>query len=473
MSSTKDHPLFIPELSLHISRFVTLKDATACAQVCKAWNDAFTSAIWHTIDFKVQSKFLGVDAALVKKHGHHIRIVKGIESTPQLLALHHSSICRLRGLAITIPPHPQFRAYCGDILRQNATSILNLEMRGKIIVSDPPLCFPFDAISPSTGSQATSRLSVLKIRDLPITRDGFSSLLRMCPSLTRLNIRRIAIYSASCFAEPYQHTGITELVAPLKQIFRSDPNSGDTPSILVHFPGLVALHTWCSESSPPMSFGEMKDQFAQHCPLIKAVGIDTPATITAPLLTKTFQTMTRIIVDEMSPEIITAILTHQETLADVITFHASDDFYEQEGIPPLASKPLASGRELQLIPQTCSRLTTLELPTLQQDMDDIESTAWSCTQLEELYIRIRGLDTKDMVDRAIHLWVDYREEKRKNRKENPENCSDLNSSGTQGDIVADTLHNSDSVEERVARHLVRFEKLKKVWLGHTIKCVQV
>jgi hypothetical protein len=222
-----------------------------------------------------------------------------------------------------------------------------------------------------------------------------------------------------------------------------------------------------------MSFGEMKDQFAQHCPLIKAVGIDTPATITAPLLTKTFQTMTRIIVDEMSPEIITAILTHQETLADVITFHASDDFYEQEGIPPLASKPLASGRELQLIPQTCSRLTTLELPTLQQDMDDIESTAWSCTQLEELYIRIRGLDTKDMVDRAIHLWVDYREEKRKNRKENPENCSDLNSSGTQGDIVADTLHNSDSVEERVARHLVRFEKLKKVWLGHTIKCVQV
>ncbi|KAG0214697.1 hypothetical protein BGX31_001045, partial [Mortierella sp. GBA43] len=129
MSSHNQHTLLIPEIILRISLRVTVKDAVACTRVCKAWSDAFLPVVWKAVDFKVQEKFVNLDPVTIKKYGHHIRTVKGIDQDQHLQALHHSSVSRLQKLSIVMSTAIHSQAFCCELLRRNATSITQLDMK--------------------------------------------------------------------------------------------------------------------------------------------------------------------------------------------------------------------------------------------------------------------------------------------------------------------------------------------------------
>jgi len=59
------------------------------------------------------------------------------------------------------------------------------------------------------------------------------------------------------------------------------------------------------------------------------------------------------------------------------------------------------------------------------------------------------------------------------KKKDSRSCPDAFPSSTTGDVPMETLCAGNSIEERVARHLLRFKKLESVWLGHGVKRVQV
>ncbi|KAF9924476.1 hypothetical protein BGZ65_008310, partial [Modicella reniformis] len=128
MDPTSSNPLELPEILREISRFVTLRDAVACAQVCKAWTDNFVSAIWHTIDFDVH-KLIKVDLMVLKKHGHHIRVVKNTKQVDHILVLLKSNASKLRRLYLnTTTSSPEFQAYFYDLMRRNNTTIEHIEI---------------------------------------------------------------------------------------------------------------------------------------------------------------------------------------------------------------------------------------------------------------------------------------------------------------------------------------------------------
>ena len=84
-------------------------------------------------------------------------------------------------------------------------------------------------------------------------------------------------------------------------------------------------------------------------------------------------------------------------------------------------------------------------------MDEVEMGEWACKNLEVLRIRIKDLDTKN---KTIALW---KAGCRKRRQENA------------GTLVAaeDEEEETDMpIEARVARHLLKFDKLWLVWLRY-------
>lgn len=202
----KEHPLLVLELCLHLSRFVAPRDAIVCALVCKVWNGPFTSVVGHTVDLHSQEDFFNLDSSIIKKHGHRIRIISRVDTLLQVQALLHTSVCRLQNITIVVPRAKGcFYASCCEFLRQIASSITKSEL-----VAENPhvgVFFPFDAIS-STGS-ATSRVTYLKIENLPMTRNGFSSLPRMCPDHKKLALRKTTSYPTFSSLDHYQHTSLT------------------------------------------------------------------------------------------------------------------------------------------------------------------------------------------------------------------------------------------------------------------------
>jgi len=475
MPPTHDHPLLLPEILVRISSFVAPRDAISCAQVCTDWGDVFTSIVWQTIDFKAQQRFVSLTPAAIRKHGHRILTVKNIEHDLHVEALHHPSICKIRHLAVTMPSTARFQAYCHDLLRRNATSIVDLD-----IGALPPngggtvVPFPLDAFSMPIGGPATSKITFLKIQNLPMTRDGFSSLLRLCPALVTLNIRGTPTYVSNCL-EPFQHAGLKELIAPLEQIFRPDYSAAYTQSLLAHFPQLVTLRTWSSSASSGLLFDHMKEQVARHCPLLTRLCTEAPAGITTTLLTQTFHSLTCITVSEsnISETVVMAILSHQATLDRLYIYLPYGGYYEQDEVPVLQGNIPIPGWAIQLIPQTCHQLTTLQFPLFEMDMDGISKSKWSCKNLESLFIRIRGLDTKESIDEALQLWTEG-VAKRESMKKLDATSGGLDFAkmclqdpGVLGQALQDPL------EERVARHLLQFEKLHTVWLGHKVTTINL
>ncbi|KAF9397796.1 hypothetical protein BGX21_008497 [Mortierella sp. AD011] len=91
----------------------------------------------------------------------------------------------------------------------------------------------------------------------------------------------------------------------------------------------------------------------------------------------------------------------------------------------------------------------LSIKNNSMDMSHVEKSLWKCSDLKVLRARIKGLDTAEKIDRALQLWVEGRKVKdEKMRSQKDKQCR-------TGEI------GGSSIEERVARHLLAFDKLGK------------
>ncbi|KAF9364667.1 hypothetical protein BGX34_000768 [Mortierella sp. NVP85] len=451
MSPLKN-PLELPEILARISRFVAVNDAAAGVRVCKAWSDHFASAIWHTIDFDVHTNLHRMDAKVLTKYGHYIRVVKNVKEKNHILVLIGSDASKLKGINITLSPSQEFHALVSDLLRRVNTSFDRIEILQPSWSAAP--YFTVESLFPMSSTKATSKLWSLKIQGLTMTRDSFSFLLRNCPSLTTLDIKDSTFVSLylhnKSYEDKYQHIGVTDLTATFKQVFNADGSEG-APSLLVHFPNLI---TWemCGITSPSETAIErLRDEVAQHCPLLKVLWTRDSAPVASSMLVKAFYDLKGIGIENerLSVELVTAILNHQETLESVGTFGSTDD---SERVPMVKNDSLGASWIIQSIPRICSRLKSLRFPFYEMNMDDIEKTRWGCHDLEALYIRVQGLDTKEKIDRAIQLWQEERIVIKKGQITGRQELSVI----PAGD---------NSIEARVARHLLKFKKLQWVWLG--------
>ncbi|KAF9114072.1 hypothetical protein BGX27_000203 [Mortierella sp. AM989] len=100
----------------------------------------------------------------------------------------------------------------------------------------------------------------------------------------------------------------------------------------------------------------------------------------------------------ITEEMIQAILSLQQTIEGVSDIPPRDNFFDTLGIQEVGNSFQESSELIQ----------HLQFLLHEMDMDEVEPANWGCSTLESLYIKIRGLDTAEKINRAIQLWIEWR-----------------------------------------------------------------
>ncbi|KAF9396054.1 hypothetical protein BGX21_009681 [Mortierella sp. AD011] len=178
---------------------------------------------------------------------------------------------------------------------------------------------------------------------------------------------------------------------------------------------------------------------AEYCDSLTGIHADLPAPLAVMLLSQGVHQLTNICLqnDILLPDVVLAILNHQVALECIRTFKPSN-FESNE--PPAITTPCPTTRwAIQMLPRLCTKLKIFSMALHEMDMDDIEKGEWMCRELTTLNIRIRGLDTRNKINRAIQLWFQSKKD--------------------GNDMTFADQQSTRSIEERVARRLSKFEKL--------------
>ncbi|KAF8939891.1 hypothetical protein EDD21DRAFT_361694 [Dissophora ornata] len=447
-------PLQIPELRAYISLFLPIKDAIACAQVCKEWSKDFTYPIWHTIDFDRHKKLSELDPEVLEKYGHKIRIIEGVWSYEQVETVFLAKATTLKRLCMLVGANTHCRERCCDIIQRSLARLQHIELFGLFgYLRDNEELWSVDALSGVTSTLKSSRLSYIRLHGMKTSRDTFLTLLRQCPALNRLYIQDVTLHPGD---DNFQHTSLKCLGAPVAQVFRPDSNSPCSPSLLVHFPNILTWQTWESPDPLVVSMEVIKNELHRCCPRLNTLYLEMPGHLMAALITNVPTTLREVAIDYnfITVEVIQAILRHQETLECIDIIDPKIGFYESEDIPVLEDYFQEPGSVIQMMPQHCAQLKQFKFSLHRMDIEDIEKTKWGCGNLEDLYLRIDGLDTQETIDQAVQLWIDA---KHRIRSTGPASPS------------SDSLQEDSSLAARVARHLLKFPKLRSVWLGNGVK----
>ncbi|KAF9134227.1 hypothetical protein BGW39_007698 [Mortierella sp. 14UC] len=277
---------------------------------------------------------------------------------------------------------------------------------------------PTSALLPSSGSASPfipSKLRVLKLRRLCLTRDSLITILQGCPELTDLRLFR------------------TEVIGTPTQSFKV---------LALTLKSLILIKEEIS-----LYFTQLTGYYVK----------DNVGVINLEILSKiaTNATITEICFDtkHSSLDVIMGILLHQTTMRVVKHFDVNIDFESAGKVVSVSSHFQGLSRFLQLIPRCCSKLEDMDLHGYEMDIDDIERGEWVCKDLRELRIRAKDLDTKSKILGAIALWH--------------AGCWRRWQAKAGGPEVFDEQVSLDQpVEARVARHRLKFDKLWTVWLWY-------
>ncbi|KAK3828036.1 MAG: hypothetical protein J3Q66DRAFT_394348 [Benniella sp.] len=459
MHASPRNPLDLPEIRQRVCLFLATKDAIACALVCKDWTDDFISALWHTVMDSESSRKLV--PAVISKHGQRIRVIKNLSKGGLVDKLQNASVSKLKSFSVTMAATSLWLAHIYDIIQRNINTLESIDLSLPLPVT-PDLYFTADAFSPHTHTGATSKLTHLKIRGLRMTRNAFSRLLRTCPSLQHLDISDTVLQSI-VFTDVYQHLTLSHLSAPIEQIFCVDASFTKASSLLLHFPNLATLETWQSSTTPSVSVDTIGKEIAQRCPNLNSVRAREGGLQLSNLLVYGTRNLTDIHVlhKHLSPELIMAMLTHKDTLKTVTTHLPSDDIFRSANVPSVNDHLTNSRWSVQILFSTCPPLQTFSFPSHEMHMDDVERFSWTCHDLEKLHVRFKDLNTKELINQALQMWVDGK--RTKSGMKDKDTNSKADSKHPANDSMKDV-----PIDVRVARHLLRFEKLKCVWLGTKI-----
>ncbi|KAG0374024.1 hypothetical protein BGX24_010943 [Mortierella sp. AD032] len=440
-TTTAKNPFSLPELRYHISRFVAIKDAVSCALVSKAWSITFTPVVWFKVDFADHPRFAALPRNIVAKYGHHIRIVKNAKSLPQVSVIANAGYVRAYEVVFR-------NSLCLEDLDLFASSGSTPELECLRHIVPPSALAPLS----SNGLRGQSKLKTLRIYRMCLTHDGLVTILQGCPRLNTLSLRHTDVVGAP--SQSFQHTGVRSLKTEsrnLRQIASSNF------SLLYYFPN-VTLAALNVNAGDTVACSKIKRDLFRYCPRVHRYQLqDLTGAIVSEFLTSIAGSASEIVFryEHVSSEMIMAILLHQATMSSIRHFitHKNWDF-DKEEVAPVSNLSQALNRLLQLIPRGCSQLNILDLHAYEMDITDVELVPWICKNLVTLRIRVEGLDSKDKILKAIALWRKGCWRRWQEQAETPVS--------EEGKLDETDM----SIEARVARHLLKFEQLWWVWLGH-------
>ncbi|KAI1313004.1 hypothetical protein EDD11_002782 [Mortierella claussenii] len=485
------NPLDVPVIRRRLALFLDSNDAIACTQVCKTWSDDFAARVWHTIDVKEQTKIKELNRRIVAKNGHHIRVIKNIKKRSELGIFQHASVCNVESLTIRLKPKHGYQQQTADLIRQNICTLTKLDLSGDDSKDERTEFVLAEALSaPGADSSTQSVLTKISLRYLRMSRDSFSILLSSCPQLEHLEVRYCTMTDNEN-AHLFHHQKLSYLFASIEQVFRSGPEQASSTPLLAHFPSLEAWETWSFEEVlEEPTIDTLRQSIQEHCPRLKKVYTsDSPGAMVHELLTKAFKQLEMVcfIYDSITPVVALGILHHQATLRTLRTYEPStaDWSYHADRVFPLSDN-ISDGWMVHLMLSRCPMLEIVDLPSHEMDLNMMDRFPWACENLQQLRIRIRGLDTKHLIKAVISKWYVGRRcgSAAARRVKEAGHAAKKDAIAGEGAAVeakeltsggADTILTLHApvptaegriIVDRVAKHLLKFKKLNRVWLGY-------
>lgn len=451
------NPLDLPEIRTRVAYFLGRKDCLSCIRVSRGWFRDFVPSSWHTIDFENDAAaFTAVTPEVLDKYGGFIAQALNVEGPERLSALQHSRVDSVRIMDICLPGSWVYRELLSDLMLRCSGSIKDLSIR-----SYPPDPDTFEEqrkwagyymhvndifaqFPPWPGQEATPNqgrcLRTLSLNRVCITREGFSALLRCCPSLDKLTLFRVMFIRHRPAVTLYTGSSLRYLSASVAQVWCHDEEDRSAPCLLLHFPLLKEWNIsqldrsehWTSDITPPPV------NFSKWCPFLKTI---TFAAATAEYGSERTEIMTDLLLhsfEALEACILSAknlvssstlgLISHQETLTSVTITNELLDATSMQWV--------------HLIMKLCGNLEFFSFESLECNMTDC---VWRSRNLKELRVRFMGLETKQDIDECVSqlCW---------SRKIS---CF----------IWARGPRTRDAIFPQVAQHLFQFKKLRAVWLG--------
>ncbi|KAG0318453.1 hypothetical protein BGZ97_003752 [Linnemannia gamsii] len=441
-------PLDIPEIRTTVGWHLDPCDVYSCALVCRDWARTFVPILWHTIDFSRKPQ---IPLYVLKKHARHIRRLEYLELSEKGDAVRmlcfSSGIRNLRHLSIAFCESEQVNAHGFDLLRRNKTSLAFLKIIRKPFepefgIVPVQFCIPPDVLV----DPYTSNLTELSLHNIRLTREGLTYILRSSPNLKKLDLTTSSIvtggyietvsargtgsnfdpeqddgentYSESQDAEtvvvdglvmrwrPFRHQGIIELAATLQEIFEPDP-SAPSPSLLRHFPRLQELYLSELELISSVKSSIVRSEVKACCPDLCTVGFSSsPSPAVEELVTHAFENLSAVHLEHhnYTVGVFHGLLHHHITLTSIMTYADPGTSFDSKQPEPIDDFFKDQGRVIQLLFQILP-LKTVCFHEHEMKIEWMEEKPWRGT-LEELSVRIEGMDTEQKIEKALSAWVE-------------------------------------------------------------------
>ncbi|KAF9917047.1 hypothetical protein BX616_002069 [Lobosporangium transversale] len=506
------NPLDTPEIRVRVVQYLSMEDIINCSQTCKAWNNEFAAHIWHTIDLKSQPKVKELHYKSVAKNGNHIRIIKNIRKRSELVIFQDPRINKLSQLTLRLKTRNGYHHQAAELIRRNLDTLETLDLSGDD-TKDERTVFALSETLVPPSSACNYQLTSITLKYMSMTRESFSILLLCCPQLMDVDIR-YCTFSGDGGLELFQHERMSYLCASIEQVFKPIVDQTSTP-LLVHFPNLKTWETWSFEEPLEDPTAQtLKNAILEYCPNIqKLYTNDSSSSVMCELLTKAFQNLTsvRFIYGNITTAVVLGLLLHVNTLTTIQSYDPCDvvnwSYNADEALS--ISDGFNEGWMIHVLLSRCPHLSVVDLPTHEMDIDMVDRFPWACKDLKRLRVRIRGLDTKELIVAAIDKWrFEHRERQRsalasltkteKNsvafentvdqERELPTAEQTISTTTAIGGADANTNQQpppplpqqqqqqqgeasnivNNPIVDKVVRQLLKFEKLDDVWLGYKV-----
>ncbi|KAF9146260.1 hypothetical protein BGX30_002516 [Mortierella sp. GBA39] len=394
-------PLDILEIRTNVGWYLDPSDVYSCALVCRDWAQTFIPLLWYTIDFLLQPQ---IPLSILKKQARHVRRLECLElsekeeDTLRLLCF-SSRVRHLRHLSIAFCESEQVNIHGFDLLRRNRASLTFLKIVGKPFESEVDIvpaqyCIPPDVLVHPTAS----RLTDLSLHKIILTREGFAHMLRSSPCLKKLNLATSNILTGGYIdTVGAKGTGRDRLTdQDSEDDYYSEEEDADRELYLSEL-----------ESISSIKSSVVKSEVKACCPDLCTVGFSSsPSPAVEELITHAFENLVEVHFEKhnYTVGVFHSLLHHHSTLTSITTYADPGAALDSRLPEPIDDLFKDQGRVIQLLFQILP-LKTVCFEEHEMKIEWMEEKPWRGT-LEELSVRIEGLDTEQKIEKALSAWVE-------------------------------------------------------------------
>ncbi|KAF9900751.1 hypothetical protein EC991_006924 [Linnemannia zychae] len=455
------NPLDIPDIRDLIVSYLDRKDCLSCIQVSHDWFLYFAPPIWKTIDFnRDAAAFTNTAPEALVKYGSFISRAINISNMDHLQALQYAKVDSLKLIKAQSGSNDTYEQILSDTIRRCEGSLQSIEIFAEPSDPDTLVEQRKHGTHYFNGSYAISQppkvaeeggLTNLSLSRVCISREGFSSLLKRCPSLRHMTLHQVSLFRHAPSLTLFTGSKLRNLEASLAQVWELDPLDFSAPSLLVHFPRLEKWRipsltrsldvTPSSNRSSNALLAVMSRDITQYCPVLKHIQFNQgDPVIASALLAKTFDGLKTCMLSGqvLSASTVLGLVAHQHSLTSIVV---------TKPITKNSPEALPNDSTMQwvyMIPRLCRHLQVLSLGPFVCDIGDIEDNEWVCRDLHELRVLFKGVRYPQNIEACIDLI-----------------CTQWRVGRASMVLSKD----KETVVARVARHLVRFKRLRAICMG--------